>query len=413
MKRLQYYENPNSPPSANSLLWRKLKKEKREQKKKDDGDCEPKKHGRKKGHKGVSHSFKPAETIEHTLQRCTGCGSSEISFFHHDCRPIIDIPEPEPYTVKLHKIGIYNCNKCGLQVRPDADLPEHGMLGKNLLAMISSLWHARLTMEKIRSMLEAIYGLKLSTATIQNALLTVSSSLQKFVNRVRSNINRSKSAGFDETGISINGKKGWVWCAVSGNGNNAFITVESSRGADVLEKHFHDFHGIAIVDGWKAYNIFDKQQRCWAHIIREADTLALRTKNSRAMELAQSIKGLYHNMKSELKEHPPPNTTLYRSATIRLGKILAEAHRCRNSDIRKIVEKVRSARSKLFTFLLHSIDSTNNECERALREVVIHRKVRGLLRNGKGMRIFGNIMTAFTTWKLRELNPLEEIRKYL
>ncbi|MEM3159032.1 MAG: transposase, partial [Nitrososphaerales archaeon] len=178
------------------------------------------------------------------------------------------------------------------------------------------------------------------------------------------------------------------------------------------EKHFHNFHGIAIVDGWKAYNIF-KQQRCWAHIIREADTLALRAKSSKAKQLAEYIRNLYHHVKSELKEHPPPNITLYRSARIKLGIIPSKAGRCRDKDVRKFVEKVRSARSKLFTFVMHRIDSTNNACERVLREAVIHRKVRGLLRNGKGMRIFGNIMTAFMTWKLRGLNPLEEIKKYL
>ncbi len=58
-------------------------------------------------------------------------------------------------------------------------------------------------------------------------------------------------------------------------------------------------------------------------------------------------------------------------------------------------------------------DSTNNNCERVLREAVIHRKIRGLLRNGKGMRMFGNIMTVVITWKLRGMNPLEEVRKYL
>ena len=61
--------------------------------------------------------------------------------------------------------------------------------------------------------------------------------------RARSNINRSKSAGFDETNISINGKKGWIWCVVSGNGKNEFITVENSRRA-VIEKHFHGFDDI-------------------------------------------------------------------------------------------------------------------------------------------------------------------------
>ncbi|MEM2759484.1 MAG: hypothetical protein QXU32_04740 [Nitrososphaerales archaeon] len=65
------------------------------------------------------------------------------------------------------------------------------MLGKNLLAMISSLWHVRLTVAKIQSMLKAIYGLSLSTATIQNALFNVSSSLQRFADRVRSNVKRA------------------------------------------------------------------------------------------------------------------------------------------------------------------------------------------------------------------------------
>ena len=84
----------------------------------------------------------------------------------------------------------------------------------------------------------------------------------------------------------------------------------------------------------------------------------------------------------------------------------------RDKDVRKVVDKVRSAGNKLFTFLLYDTDSTNNDCERMLREVVIHRKIRGLLRNGKGMRMFGNIMAAVMTWKLRWMNPLEEVRKY-
>ncbi len=160
-------------------------------------------------------------------------------------------------------------------------------------------------------MLKAIYDLKISAGTINNnALVNVAESLQRFVNRVRGNIIKAKNAGFDETSISINGKKGWIWCAVSGNGKNAFITVEQSRGAYAIEKHFHAFDGIAVVDGWKAYNIFDKHQRCWAHIIREADILALRIGNARAIELAESLKHLYHYMKSEPKEHHPPDIKL-------------------------------------------------------------------------------------------------------
>ncbi len=32
---------------------------------------------------------------------------------------------------------------------------------------------------------------------------------------------------------------------------------------------------------------------------------------------------------------------------------------------------------------------------------------------GKCMKIFGNMMTAFMTWRLRGLNRLEEIKRYL
>lgn len=409
-KRLHYYENYNSPPSGNSLLWKKIKKERRA----DGNNKDERKPGRKNGHKGISHCFRPSGSIKHSIDRCDRCGSSSLSLKHQECRVIVDVPAPEPYTVKEHIINIYYCKRCNSEVRPEVDIPEHGMLGKNLLAIITTLWsEARLPIGKIVSMLKAVYGLKISAGTINNTLVNVAESLQKFVNRVRSNINRSKSAGFDETGISINGEKGWIWCAVSGNGKNAFITVEQSRGADVIEKHFHAFDGIAVVDGWKAYNIFGKQQRCWAHIIREADTLALRIGNARAIELAESLKQLYHYMKSEMKQHPPPDIKLYRGARDRFRKILAGARRCRDKDVRKFVSKVRSARSKLFTFLLYDIDSTNNDCERVLREVVIHRKIRGLLRNGKGMRMFGNIMTAVMTCRLRGLNPLEEVRKYL
>jgi hypothetical protein len=53
------------------------------------------------------------------------------------------------------------------------------------------------------------------------------------------------------------------------------------------------------------------------------------------------------------------------------------------------VDKAGSAGSKLFTFLLYDTDSRNNYRERLLREVVIHRKIRGLLRNGKGVTMFG------------------------
>lgn len=409
-RRLRYYENSNSPPSANSLLWKEQKRERRERaNNEEDAGPGP---GRKDGHEGVTHSFVPSGQARHKLRKCPRCGSKDLKNILEDRRLIVEIPEPQPCTVIEHRICTCLCQRCGSEVTPDAGIPERGMLGSNLLSLAATLWSkARLPIRKISAMLEAVYCLKISPACINTALVNVSESLQPFANRVRQNINRSSSAGIDETGMPINGRKGWVWGAVSGNGRNAFITVEESRGSEVLEKHFGSFNGIAVSDGWRAYSMF-RQQRCWAHILREAKTIVLRTGSGEAARLSSLLKALYHDIMEEIEEKPPPNRYLYRKAVGRFKRLLGR--RYRDGDVKKFVAKMRNTGRDLFTFVLHAgVDSTNNAAERVLREVVVHRKIRGLLRNRKGMRMFGNIMTAVTTWDLRGLNALEEFRKYL
>ncbi len=52
-QKLAYYENPHSPPSSNSLLYRKQKAEKRQNKN------DPSKRGGIPGHKGATQKFIP------------------------------------------------------------------------------------------------------------------------------------------------------------------------------------------------------------------------------------------------------------------------------------------------------------------------------------------------------------------
>ena len=71
--RLDYYENPHSPPSQNSIPTMKRKAEKRA------GSGAPvqdrKAPGRRKGHAGVSHGRSPTRTERHYPKRCGRCGS--------------------------------------------------------------------------------------------------------------------------------------------------------------------------------------------------------------------------------------------------------------------------------------------------------------------------------------------------
>ena len=48
----------------------------------------------------------------------------------------------------------------------------------------------------------------------------------------------------------------------------------------------------------------------------------------------------------------------------------------------------------------NTAEPTNNTAECALRESVIHRKIRGCVRNQKGCKMFGNLVSCIMTWKM-------------
>jgi len=439
-KRLSAYENSNSPPSKNTLLYRELR-EKRKQERiegekssKDSSHSSsptlPKKPGRKNGHVGVTQTFTPqGNAIIHTINRCPKCESTKLSIMSKEKRTVVDVPEPLPYGVREHIVNVYRCSSCGAtELIPESagrELPSSSVvvtnqlnsivtLGKNILSITSLLWSvARLPQRKISYVIETLYKLKLSPATIGHSLENVSERLRSLHESVRKTINRSKRANFDETGLPVAGKKGWIWIAATKK--CAFVQVAMSRGRDVLQTYFSRFKGVAIVDGWKSYRYFPILQRCWAHPLREAEILTLRCKGKGREEaeyLLSSLRRLFHETKKELKGDPPPNRKLYDWQLRKLRYILSKKYS--NADVVKFVSKLKSASRDLFTFTLHRrVDPTNSHAERQLREPIVHRKIRGQLKSEKGVMMFSRMMTAVSTWKLQKLNPFVEFRKYL
>jgi len=211
---------------------------------------------------------------------------------------------------------------------------------------------------------------------------------------------------FDETSYSINGDTGWACVATTGQN---YITIEASRGAYVLQKHFGTFCGVAISDGWYAYKIFEMLQRCWAHILQEARHLSRRTKLEDAAQLYDSLQELFSDAKSGLEDIPASNYLLHQEMMKRLEEIIS-VHET-YMQLRKFITKLKNAKDNLFTFLLYpGVLPTNNAAKQALREPIVHRKIRRLVRNEKGMKMFGNLMTCMMTWNLRECNIIHVVK---
>ncbi len=397
---LSYYENAHSPPSSDSLQWRKEKKDRKSK--------NPSKPGAKIGHKGTTHNLKPTSTIHYSIQKCSKCGSSKIVQTTQQSKIIVEIPKPQPYTVTKHIIPSYLCKDCNCITTPDKVIPKKGCLGFNLTGIILSLWAARISVRNIAKMIQSFYSIKLSAACINNSLYNTSLSLEVLVNEIIDDICDSKYTHFDETKYSINGDTGWIWTGV--NENSCFITVENSRGRNVLQQHFDSFNGVAICDGWRPYEIFDKRQRCWAHILREAKYCSNKLETDNSASLYVSLQELFVDV--TLYKVEKPNQYAYDCSIELLNQIITQ-HRG-DESLQKFLNKIDNAKYNLFTFLLYpGVQPTNNTAERALREPIIHRKIRGCVRNEKGCKMFGNLMSAIMTWNMRGCNVLNEVVKYV
>ena len=394
-KRLNVYENPHTPPSKKHFSPRP----------KSNG-----KPGQKKGHEGTTRDqAEPDKTITLTAKKCPHCGAKLKKPNSFRRRVIEDIPPIPQRTVTEFLIGCCYCDNCGKEVIPThPELPKEGRFGKNLISHTTMMKYSdRIPHRKIRKALKRQFGIYISSATILDLTRRACNVLRPEYERILERIRNSKAVYSDETGMKVNGEKHWIWIFVSGN--DVLVVINKSRGRAVPEEILgNDYKGIVVCDGWKAYRMFAILQRCWAHLLREADELA--NNHEEANSISDELHSIFNDCKQMIGEDPPPDKRkrIWDVMNARMRNILNM--NCTSEPIRKFVKKVSNGFDHWFTFVLYPyVEPTNNIAERALRENVIHRKIIGTLRNGKGMFIHETAMSVIPSWENVGLNPHEQL----
>lgn len=78
------------------------------------------------------------------------------------------------------------------------------------------------------------------------------------------------------------------------------------------------------------------------------------------------------------------------------------------------MEKIERALPDMFRFVLDPrIPPDNNPAERHLREITVHRKVRGSIRSEETMDWMGALFTCVGTWKGTGRDYIEELARYV
>jgi len=389
-RRLAAYENPHTPPS----------RKRRYPARRAGGG--PRYPGRPRGHPGRTRPRRRPDAVKTPpwKDRCEGCGAPLGGPSSVGHRIVEEIGNPAPrQVIDFLEFG-WMCPECGASTTSrHPECPPSGRFGRNVLVQATLMkFEERLPHRKVSEALERTYGLRISPATVLDVTRRVCGWLRPEYARILRKIRIASVVYVDETGARVDGRRFWIW--VFTTSTDTLLVVRKTRGKRVLEEVLGEgFEGVIVCDGWKSYPGFTELiQRCWAHLLREADCLGEHVEE--AKPLAEALHRLYDGLRRWAVDKPPPEEGKRLAGEARREMERWAGKSYESEEVRRFAAKIRNGIPHWFTFLVvPGVEPTNNRAERALRESVVQRKIMGCFRNGKGTGIYGTVMTVLASWK--------------
>lgn len=424
--RLKQYENPNTPPSKQGGAAKSPGRDDQdgdedEESEEDDAGGDPdaasdSSPGRSEGHEGTTRPPpEPEEMIRVDQGYCSDCEQILSNPENYVSQTVIDVPLPVPTTVVKYELGKHHCS-CGNEVVAEhPDCPKKGRFGPNIMAQTAlSRFHQRLPNRKQAELFDWELDHPVSHRTIYNLTKRVADRLRPAYNDIKEKIRESNVVYCDETGFPVDGEQHWAWTFVTDD--EVLFWVDESRGSGVLEdvlgEEFAEDSTLSC-DGWSAYSSYHtKLQRCWAHLLREAEYVAERYEE--AERLSEELHALHDDLTTFVGGEPSASAREQRraEASLHLEGLIREDYEVR--EVQQLIKKISNGLGHWLTFVTEpGVDSTNNRAERALREQVVLRKMFRTLRSAEGVQIHETITTMLATWKRRGLDPPEQLQSIL
>ena len=394
--RFRQYENFNTPTSR-----RRFRRNTDQDKKEND---DPRFPGRAKNHDGAGIKLpKPDVTKEHKIEDknlvCVGKRTQyKIDFVD---KPII---------VTKHIIYSYKKTNGEIVEAPN-DLSEN-IYGKGIQAFITLLKSiGGLSHQKLADVIKSLRSDLTFCAASSLALTdTISKKVQSQRNRLIKKIRDAPYSQEDETGLRCDGKNGYVW--VFCNPTMTLYEVNNSRSQEVPKKILgENYDKPGVNDGWAGYNFLKKRQRCWPHLTRELDALAVDFKDAipQALHLHELYKKALNTKKLPKKKRMNMIEIFNSSTEIpHIINVLSTTKGCK-----EFATTLKNAQPHMFTGVEYpEVPLDNNLSERRIKPVITIRKNSGCIRNEKGKRFIENTMSMIQTWKSQKKDIYKKLIKY-
>jgi hypothetical protein len=325
-----------------------------------------------------------------------------------------------------HVIWARRCGVCGKRWLPKPKAGEIGAQGKrrfgaSVQSLVATLHiGCRMPVRMIGRLMEQMCGLHISGGEVVKLLDGLREAGEPELERLRGQVRSAPAVCGDETGWRENGSNGYLWGFFT-EGERLFEYHKTRAGLVPEQVLGEDFAGVVTCDFYGGYNRLGILQRCWVHLLRDADELAeLNADRPGVARWTQLLRALYREAKAASLACGalPANSSARRKQRRALEKLAAKLARPYANDPqapqRVLAGRILKHLHELFVFVSDPrVPGDNNLAERSLRPAVIARKISGGTRSPKGSATRIGLMSLLATWAAQGKSQLQGCRELL
>jgi len=340
------------------------------------------------------------DTVTHQLSQCPDCGSRLGGVHVGRRRQVVDVPPPAAVVVTEHAVEKGWCSACRKWHEAPLDLSGvvvgQRRLGVRVAALVAHLRTTlRLPIRSIQRYLADLHGVRVSVGEIINLLQQVAAHGAAAVTQIRDQARRRPVVHADETSWREAGHNGYVWLLATPEGERYVERHQSRAGAVANALLGDDFTGVLVTDFYGGYNDTPggQHQRCWVHLLRDLHALEeAHPAHDETQTWVTQVKAVFAHIqtfRTTPRTTPPPadDPALPLAARLRqdLRALGAQFVQARDHPCRPLAWRLWHFQHELLTCVCDPrVPPDNNAAERAIRPLVIARKISGGTRSARG-----------------------------
>jgi len=420
--------NSSKPPSSDGLKKPQPKARRVSSLRKPSG----RKTGGQPGHPGetLRRTETPDIITDHYPDACAKCSAplTAATATGYVARQVFDLPKPQPLVCTEHRAHDCHCTDCGakMHARFPKDVAAPVQYGKRIAAFVVYLAYYQFVPEqRLAELMAALFGVRLTTATIARMGRDCAGRFGGFVELVRSHVAAATLKHMDETGFRICARLQWLHIA-----STQLLThyrVSEKRGS-LLD----NVVGIVVHDHWKPYFKLSGvvHALCNAHHLRELNALVEIEKEEWAFKMQRLLRRACHatNLARERNRPLSPRVVArfkrnydaivaegiaFHEKQPPLVSAAAQARRRGRAPRRtghNLLVRLRDRKEAVLRFLTDlSVPFTNNLGERDARMMKLRQKISGCFRTMRGAQDFAVIRSLLSTARKQGWDLLETL----